>query len=60
MDYQREFLQAVKNGQLPKVSALCANKNIDINKTDQVHCAHIVCMNLVAKSFRFLYNVCVI
>lgn len=38
MDYQREFLQAVKNGQLPKVSALCANKDIDVNKTDQVHC----------------------
>lgn len=35
MDYQREFLQAVKNGQLPKVSALCGNKAVDINKTDQ-------------------------
>lgn len=37
MDYQREFLQAVKNGQLPKVSAICANKPIDINKPDQVY-----------------------
>lgn len=36
MDYQKEFLLAVKNGQLSKVSALYANKGIDINKPDQV------------------------
>jgi len=32
----RLFLQAVKDGQLSKASALLANDKIDINKPDQV------------------------
>jgi len=32
-----QFLQAVKDGQLSKASALLANEKIDINKPDQVH-----------------------
>ena len=45
MDYQKEFLLAVKNDQLPKVSALCASKSVDINKTDQVFLCLKTCTN---------------
>jgi len=33
---QNQFLQAVKDGQLSKASALLANEKIDINQPDQV------------------------
>lgn len=59
MDYQREFLLAVKNGQLPKVSALCANKTVNINKTDQVYSMFLYDIRCTCTHFKYVIGLAI-